>query len=178
MAEANRFMEEEMIKGPPFQLPAHGIARPDDRWGENYATSEHERVLRLGEWGFSKERAQRFVLATEYIDMLPVLAETLRRAGITDDEFFDSGQEFLTEFIELMPTRAMFARLRVLAFQNRSHRWHPHDLNDMVGVSMGAAYCDVVVGEKQWIDYARRSGRARAALLDSLTDLPVLLAAA
>ena len=170
-------LERAAVVTPPFELPTHDIARPDDTYGNRYADGERDSAERLDAAGFNKDLVRRFVFASEILDIWKPLDAVLDRLGIGFGEIALS-QESLTRFLELMPTRWMTAHLRRAAHENRSHVWHAHDLNDVAFLAIAVVHCDFVVTEKHWANYlARLPIPVPATVLTDLSSLPTHLAA-
>lgn len=166
-------MERAAIITPPFELPRHGIARPSDVYGENYAATERASAARLEQEGLSKDLVRRFVSATEFLDIQKPLNEVLGRHGLSFQDVARD-QDGATNFLTSMPTRWMTAHLRRAAFENRSNRWDAHDLNDIAYLAIAAVHCNVVVTERKWANYFKRLDIEVPALI--MTDLDALSA--
>jgi hypothetical protein len=60
--------------------------------------------------------------------------------------------------------------------ENQNFRWQIGDLSDMSAIGTAAAYCDIVVAEKQWGDILQRHAmHLRARITTNLLDLPSLV---
>src|SRR5215211_4121483 len=57
-AEFAKAVEREVLAGPGFALPAHGIARPDTKLDEEWASARNERQKQFVDWGITSERAR------------------------------------------------------------------------------------------------------------------------
>lgn len=177
-SDAIEAQERLCIETPSFELPAMGIARPNDEHGERYAEGERNSARLLQEHGFSRDAVRRFVFASEYLDIWAPLEETVERHRI-DFTAVVSSEETLTAFLELMPTRWMTAHLRRECHNNPSNKWHSHDLNDIAYLAVAAVHCDVVVAERKVANYLKRLPiDVPAMVITKLDDLPALLVGA
>lgn len=82
------------------------------------------------------------------------------------------------KLIEDMPSRHVMFELLALSFEDPSLSRDPGDMNDLEAMSMGMVYCDIVVGEKKWGHFVRRSKMAQVygcTLYQSINDLVTVL---
>jgi hypothetical protein len=178
-AQWSGFMEQEMLGGPPFSLPAEGIARPDNQVDQKWADARNERQRRMAEWGISEDRTWRAALACQYADLLEMLYERAERASVPINQLFEEGDPArLTAFLELIPTAYMFACVDDVALRNSNHRWEAGDFHDVLMLSLAATYCDVVVVDRRWSNFFNRSRAPRHAVVTNrLAELPELVLA-
>jgi hypothetical protein len=142
----------------------------------NYAAGQHEDQSRLQAANWHKgERGMARAYASALLGFRDPLNEALANAGIAPEEFFDADAESLTTFCKAVPM--MYVDSQLERVQNASGRhWAPNDLNDIDAMMRALVYCDIVVGEKYWINVARQAKlgeRFNTVLLTSLNDLPV-----
>lgn len=147
-----------------------------------FADAENALAARLIEHGFGKgPKLERAMLATEFRDILPPLLEALARGFIDPDQFFGMEQDWLRAFLLDLPSRAVTLEMRRRKHAEPQQAWEPNDLNDIVGLSLAAAYCGIVVTERQWTSHLRQA-RVETAydtiLLADLTELTGVLTAA
>jgi hypothetical protein len=114
---------------------------------------------------------RRALYAQALFDILPEVKAALEFHGISEGDFFQLGSEGLTKFIESMPTVKIDIHLRLQWVRNRQLRTKPTDLNDWGYVAPAAAYCDVVVTEKQLADLLNRRLQKRAIVITDLREL-------
>ncbi|MEX0664733.1 MAG: hypothetical protein WD598_08180 [Acidimicrobiia bacterium] len=169
-------VERELIGGPPFELPAHGIARPDKQIAQNWARARNERQAEFVKWGVNGDRAWRVAIGAEYVDILDMLIGPLSRAGVELSELCDQGAEAMTEFLSAIPTPYAMACLDAAAICNQGFSWEANDFHDLILMSSASVYCDVIVGETKWVNLLHASrARPQATVTKDLADLPILL---
>jgi hypothetical protein len=153
-------IEREMISGPPADLPVAGIDQPNLQPAASYAEGENELSAAFVAHGTDREEQERTIAWQELNSLLPLILPALPRANVNEQQFLALGADGLTEFVLSMPWRGA-----VLSVRQRRHReahqpWKDNDLEDISYLSLGLAYCDILVAEKQWVS------RMRAAKLD------------
>lgn len=181
-------LETVALTGPPpgMTLPpgyAEVIAAmTQDR---EYAAHENDLAALMAEHGHNKgDRLDRAVLGTELRDISRPVVEALVRADIDPQSFVDVlGREGLASFLDDLPSRAVTTSMRRRKHAETQQRWEQNDLNDVVSLPVAAAYCDVVVTERQWTSRMRqakvdtRYGTVLLADLRELTDVLVATSA-
>lgn len=172
---ARDFLEMNLIGGPPFRLPANGIAAPDRSYGEKFAADAQLLSDRLADWGRTDDHAEKLAIVSEYQDMTDLLNERLVVNGADPQTFVSMGGDFLRDFLEQLPVRWTGCQLRRVAFRS-NRKWKPNDMNDIGALSLAAVHCDVVVFEKHWADTYRQTNlQQKATVLSSIEDLAVAL---
>lgn len=174
-ARATELLEQELIGGPPFRLPAHGIAAPDRKFADDFAATSQRQAMHLEEWGRTDDHAHRLVMAYEYVDLLDPLTERLARHGIAFSEFLDQGRDFLDAFLQALPVRHSVVQLRRVAMR-QGRTWEPNDMHDLGTLGMASVHCDLVLFEKYWSDTYRQAGLDNpATVVMRIEDLVELL---
>jgi hypothetical protein len=148
LAEA---MEHELISGPVEDLPIADIARPDLTAAQNYATSENEQTARFVAASSDGDEIDRTIAAAEVLSLRAMIEPALKRAGVSVEQFLDLDEDGLTAFMLSMPWRGAAMQLRQRRFHELHQEWKPNDLNDIAYLTLGLAYCDVLVTERQWV---------------------------
>lgn len=167
--------ETALLAGPSEQLPSGGVALPTRDYASRQLMFEKDTARRLREWGHSRDRAHRLVLAQEAQDVVEPVNEQAPPMGV-DPRALLADQEAITAFMLSLPAKGTICRLRMTGHEDPNFRWHIGDLNDMVALGTAAGYCDVVVAENHWGDILRRhSEHLRARVTSDLLDLPRLL---
>ena len=110
--------------------------------------------------------------AQALVDMLEDILRALSFHGIPEAEFFTIGAEKLTGFVDAMPSIRIDMHLRLQWVRNQQLKTRPSDLNDFGYVATAAAYCDVVVTERQLADLLNRDKDKKAMVISDLMDLP------
>lgn len=164
-------LELEMLAGPQFQLPALGIARPDETDSRRQLDYELDTRDRLRATNADSDLARRVVLAQEAQDLLDPLNAFVEAHGVSVDRY--RTPENLTGLLLSLPAKGTITRMRWTAHQNPQFKWGIGDLNDIVALGTAAAYCDIVVCEKHWGSILRRHHpHLRARILTSPRQLP------
>jgi len=105
-------------------------------------------------------------------DIWEVLEERLSFHGISMHEFM-ALQERLYEFVQLVPSRRIDMHMMRQYGKNPQLPRKQSDLNDFGYLGYAAAYCDVVVAEKQFADLVNRGTlEKKAIVISKLRDLP------
>lgn len=166
--------ELEMIAGPSFQLPAFGIARPNDTIPQRHLDFELGTRARLLNEGLTSDLAQRTIYAQEAMDVVEPLKAFLHANRIDGGSLMsDAG---MTALLHAMPARGAVVRMRASAHQNADFKWAIGDLHDISALGTAAGYCDIVVCEKHWGSILGRHAKSlNARILTSVRDLPDLL---
>lgn len=104
---------------------------------------------------------------TFYWEVSYLLPDILPTSGITFDEFFAGGKDWLVTLCEQMPTVAV---IEALAKANHTaaadRRWRPNDIHDIDALSVAIPYCDIVVTERHF--YTQVSKTSLAARFDTV----------
>ncbi len=166
--------ETALLAGPDERMPTAGIALPTREFAQRQVDFEKDTARRLREWGHTSDRAHRFVLAQETLDILDPLQEIVTALRL--DRHSLMTQENLTAFMLSLPAKGAICRMRMTAHEDQSFRWHIGDLGDMIALGTAAGYCDVVVAEKHWASILNRhQDHLHAQVTSNLLDLPTLL---
>jgi hypothetical protein len=155
-------MERELISGPIENLPVAEIERVNLAPAERYARSENEQAERFRAANSDGDEIDRTIAAAEVISLLPLIKPALMAAGVSLAQFYELGEDGMNEFMFSMPWRGATMQLRQRRFHDLHQEWTPNDLNDIAYLTLGLAYCDVLVTERQWVH------RIRQAKLDEL----------
>lgn len=167
-------VELEMIAGPNFQLPAFGIARPNDQIPRRHLDFELDTRSRLLQQGLTSDLARRTIYAQEAMDVIEPLKEFLHVKRIDGGPLMtDAG---MTALLHAMPAKGAVVRMRASAHQNAHFKWAIGDLHDISALGTAAGYCDIVVCEKHWGSVLKRHAKnLNANILTSVCDLPDML---
>jgi len=117
---------------------------------------EHRNALGNRMKGLSKDRdrADRFALAGELVELLPMIEEVGEPMGINISMLTATGRPGMEEFLGRLPMESIVLFLRRASLLlDRS--WTLNDHNDVVYLSSAAAYCDAVIGERHWTSKLR-----------------------
>ena len=99
-----------------------------------------------------------------YWELGPKLPELLAPAGLSVESFFYKGKEWITSFLEAVPTLAVRTTLVTQTNRNGSRAWTRNDIYDIDGLEAAVPYCDVVVTERYAAEVMNRSGGCRPLL--------------
>jgi hypothetical protein len=105
----------------------------------------------------ARRRLDDIVTAREVYGLSPRLPELMGRAGMTVDSFIRKGKEWMTEFLDDLPTIAVQKQIRRQIFANGSRPWKVNDIRDLDALSVAVPCCDVVVGDKEAINALKLS---------------------
>lgn len=117
---------------------------------------EHRNAVgnRMKDWSKDRDRANRFALASELVELLPMIEEVGEPMGINISVLAATGRAGMEEFLGRLPMESIVQSLhRASLLSDRS--WTLNDHNDVVYLSSAAAYCDAVIGERHWTSKLR-----------------------
>lgn len=145
--------------------------RPDlDKHGKKFNQDIADDRARLT--AADPDLQRRATLAIELVSILKGLNAALEFHGITRAECSQlASQEAMTAFIDAMPSVRIHAFLRLQWIRNQQLPTRPSDLNDWGYVAPAAAYCDVVVTERQLASLLNRYPTKKATVISELADL-------
>jgi len=110
--------------------------------------------------------------AISMTDIIEPIGEIMLAEGISPNQLGELGKENIRKFIDLMPTRQMDVFLHKLVLQNPSLKHKITDLDDWAGVGVATQYCDLVICEKHFHNFATRKGfKGKAVVSRTLEDL-------
>lgn len=181
-ASAEREARElALLSGPS---PAEEDIMPDYRPvmvktdGEEWAARrDKQRELRRSEGWARGERAERVALA-ETLASEGAFWERASAVGVSPEEVLALGREGMTTLVRAIPLMDVMCELGRLRDTADSRVLSSNDLADVGFLGPAVVYCDVVVTEKQWADFARRAGLGQkygTTIVSDLRDLPALL---
>lgn len=113
---------------------------------------------------------------TLYWEVAYLFPDVLPTAGISIEELFGHGKDWITAFCEDMPIVAV-----ILALAKANHKvaadrtWRKNDIHDIDALSTAVPYCDIVVTEKHFCEQARRTqlaDRFSTVVMRKLEELP------
>jgi len=161
--------ELAMLRGP-----AVDTALPTPPVEYAYQQSEETLSKRLEQDQRGRgDRLRTAMIALGLVDIQEPLVEALRRAGIALEDLLTLGEEGLTDLLRAVRSRWVLAAMRRDAHARKQHE--VNDLRDLAALGIAAAYCDVVVTEKQWVHVlkqARIDAMMNTTLLSSVSQLP------
>jgi hypothetical protein len=173
--EARDYLEFGALVGRDGDYRDSPIPRPNRDNNLRYVDSRNQLPQNYAVRGHSRDRADRFSKAEGMTELLPVLHEVATSMGLSIDDLISGGREWIETLLSLLPMDSIVRSLHRSTLPT-NRQWEPNDHNDVVYLSAAAAYCDVVVGEREWIAKLRQpSCPARASHLFSkpseLSDL-------
>lgn len=120
-------------------------------------------------------RLDDILIARElYCELGPELGRLLYGAGLSIDSFFYKGKEWLTDFVEGLPTIAVQLAVRDQNIRGASRPWKVNDQRDIDHLGVAVPYCDITVTDKAAANAIRRAGLDRQfghTVLDDLSSL-------
>lgn len=115
-----------------------------------------------------------------YWELGPRLPELMGRAGMTERAFFRYDKEWITAFLQQLPSLAVQQQIRRQLFAKHSRPWKINDIRDLDALSVAVPYCDIVATDKEAAAALEASPQIRAigsalvsrpeALLEQLTE--------
>jgi hypothetical protein len=106
------------------------------------------------------------------------LPELLARGNISVESFFWRGKDWLSEFVDDLPSLQVQRALTAQTDRNGNRAWSRNDIHDIDGLAVAVPYCDVVVTERYACDVINRAGLAGqygTVVIRSLAELERLL---
>jgi hypothetical protein len=170
--------ERAMLRGPAVNTPLPWLDTHAHRNVEQtYQQSEQalSQSLKGSGWGKGDE-LRRVMLASGLIDILEPLLQALQRAQITPDDFFALDADGATAFLRDVRSRWVLFEMRRDLHARGQHE--EGDVRDMAALSIGVAYCDIVVTEKQWVHVLTKANvdtMMQTTLLSNVDQLPAAL---
>jgi hypothetical protein len=144
--------------------------------GSMFACGQQELRDRVAELG--RGRLEDVMTATAIADIHGPLLAVCARLGVDPGRLLAAGAEVLGPLVGAIPSRWVEREMRRLRHANPQKRWEGNDLNDVMALSIAVPYCDVVVTERQWVNFADRAELGRrfnTAVINDLPKLPALL---
>jgi hypothetical protein len=173
-----RALERSLLLGPPSgsSQETDANARAIGALQRQYADGQVAHRERLHGAGQGKGKTLRTALAGLNLgDIYQEVVAGLGRALVLEEEFLALGDDGLEQFLNDLPSRAITVAMERARHSSLQERFVDGDLNDVIALSTAAAYCDVVVTERQWAHHLDRqdvAGRFGAQVLASLAALP------
>jgi hypothetical protein len=122
-----------------------------------------------------KKRLDDIITARElYWELGMELPRLLDKANMSVDSFFYKGKDWLTDFVDDLPTLVVQAAVRRQSLKDAGRPWEPNDVRDLEHLSVAVPYCRIVVTDKKAANALRRGGldkRYGTTILDDLADL-------
>lgn len=155
---------DEDLPGLPDDHPLH--SRSNNRL---YVERRTELGERMKGWSRDRVRADNFTMASELMELIPIIDEVAEPLGRSSTDVIELGRDGLEQFHSLLPMASIIAHLhRSVLLSER--KWEINDHNDVVYLSSAAAYCDAVIGEKHWTSVLKR--RACPTRADTIGSSP------
>jgi hypothetical protein len=166
--QADRMLTQSVLTGvSPFgQPPRPDLSGPAKKFSDGLLQAR-ARLLNA-----NPDLRKRAGYAQVIVDMLVDIQRALEFHSIPQAEFFELGADGFTRFVDAMPSVRLDMHLRQQWIRNPQLKTRHSDLNDFGYVGTAAAYCDVVVTEKQLADLLNRDKNKKATVISDLLDLP------
>lgn len=175
-------IEEELLRAGPATFRAVGFDHSASDHGQRFVDFENAVAATIAKHGLTGDAIDQAVRGTDLGDIKPAVVEALDRIGMTYDQFVQgSTVGELMAFIDDLPTRYVTNVLRSAKHRQTQQEWEPNDFIDIISLPVPAAYCDVVVTEKQWAHVMRQGKvdqRYGTTLLHDVADLTEVLVTA
>ena len=169
------FAERALARSGPADARRVGFDPFAADFGGDYVAHENKIADSLRGYGLAGDRLDIMVRASDLGGIQTAVTEALTRIGMTWEGFIASASEsFVRSFMDDLPTRHVTNVMRAAKFKS-GQKWEPNDLNDILGLPVGAVYCDVVVTEKQWVHHLRLGGIEKRHRTELLSDTAKLV---
>ena len=125
-----------------------------------------------------KSRPGDMTRARTLLRTRPQLPGLLASAALSAGSFFHKGKEWITSFLDTIPTLAVRTSLVMQTNKNGTRAWTTNDIYDIEALEAAVPYCDVVVTEKYACHIINQSGLAErfaTKMIRSLDDLTPIL---
>lgn len=171
-------LELRALAGPEVDLrdlPSEFPRMTRDR-NKKYIERREELAENMRTWSRDGDRADRFTMAAELVEMLEIIDEVALPLGVSSADLVSRGKEAMGRFLSLMPMHSIVTYMhRASVLSDRP--WKVNDHNDVVYLASAAAYCDAVVGEKHWTAKLRepRCPTVASHILNSPEELRLLI---
>jgi hypothetical protein len=116
---------------------------------QNAGQAAHDQNLSL-------EQTRKFAHGRFLVDLTTEVSEAASVSGL-DTEQFDAWLKSSYAAISKLPMLAHYREVLFRRIRNYDERWHPNDLVDMLYLSCGAGYADIVIGEKRISHYLTKA---------------------
>ena len=147
-------MEYMMARGPePGDLPAlraYGYRPEAVVQVEQDRLQREERLAAMLRDGTASRGRLGDLVHARYLfwELDSHLRAGLEQYGIDGDGFFAHGKEWLSAFLDDIPSAAITMTLTEKGFRNADKAWKDNDLRDADAMSAAIPYCDVVLTDK------------------------------
>jgi len=84
------------------------------------------------------------------------LPAAVSASGLSPGEFGTWLEKDAESALSASPGLGRLREVLHLRISNADEKWEANDLNDWLHLSYGAAYCDLVLGERKMVNYLRR----------------------
>ena len=150
-------IEEELLRAGPATFRGLGFDHAASDHGQRFVDFENALAATIAKHGLTGDAVNQAVRATDFGDIRPALVEALEGIEMTYAQFMDcSTVGDVMSFIDDLPTRYVTNVLRSAKHRETQQKWEPNDFVDIISLPVAAAYCDVVVTEKQWAHRMRQ----------------------
>ena len=176
------FIEEELLRAGPDTFRAVGFDHASSDHGQKFVDFENLLGAEIAKHGLTGDAIDQAARGADFGDIRPAVIDALGRIRMTYDEFMQGitvGE--LMSFIDDLPTRYVTNVMRSAKHRQTQQKWEPNDFIDIVALPVAAAYCDVVVTEKQWAHRMRQGKvdqRYNTILINDVADLVDVLVSA
>lgn len=175
----SKLLEAELLRVGPGMARLAGVDADTRHLDQQYIDHENKIASEIGARGLSGPMLDFAVRASDLGDIRPAVTRAVEGIGLTWDRFVeDLGPAGVVEFMDDLPTRHITNVMRGAKLRLTEQKWELHDLNDILGLPVAAAYCDVVVTEKQWVHrftQAKIEARYGTTILRNAADLTAVL---
>lgn len=161
--------EEYLLTGEQFD--GEEYIKFDDV-SQRHVFKEHLRKYKEIKMYVPKEKYQDVIEATVFTDIVEPIYTVFSKHNISVEFFKNIEKTELSKIIHSITLLDIDMHMHKQLLKNEAYIPDDHDLEDWSGLSIGAAYCDVLVCEKHFKDMIGRDGyRIHAKVLTNIDDL-------
>ncbi|MEX0865096.1 MAG: hypothetical protein WD269_09520 [Acidimicrobiia bacterium] len=154
--ESRFLLEWQALRSPDEgHWKVERLARTDKDGRLADDASAMSRALR--EWHASPREREQHLRIQTLVGLDYAFLQRLILADVTPDDVAAMGGEGLEDLVSDVPTLWVLAELRRLRHQNPGQRFTSNDLNDLRALAVAVVYCDVVIADKAWVHFLKRT---------------------
>jgi hypothetical protein len=136
-----------------------------------WVARNEENAAALAATGLNTARRRDLALKIFWRDNAAVIQDSLSRLGLGLSSIAHLDTSDIPRLLSAGPMLGYFSDLMTTRLLDSQRRWKENDLTDLIFLSTGAAYCDIVVAERSTGRQLQQLQRQRATQLTVFTDL-------
>lgn len=186
MAEADRQLEFGLLRGPSSaeqeelrKDPAYQPERFRKMIEDNAAFERDLADQLVADPKWNRRLGDIIAARTLVNEVGPELFPRLAELGIdAESEFLARGREWLTDFVDDLPSVAVIVILGQANHKTTGRPWSRNDIHDVNALALAVPYCDIVVTEAHahaQLHRAKAEERFNTKIIRKLDELPELV---